>query len=180
MIILYKYYLQKSIDLVRKYQKIVLTDIFELHIIELPKLEKAFISGKIERENRKLATWCKFLINPDNMEEEEMQENEDIKKAKEELEKMRMDEYEERIAELRMKAIMDEKSGRNYEYNRGKQEGIEKGIEKGKKEGIKQGEKVGKTKIARKLLKLNMKIDEIVKITELSRDDIEKIKLQIM
>ena len=130
-----------------------MTDIFELHIIELPKLEKAFISGKIERENRKLATWCKFLINPDNMEEEEMQENEDIKKAKEELEKMRMDEYEERIAELRMKAIMDEKSGRNYEYNRGKQEGIKK--------------------IAKKLLDSGVPLEEIIKITELQKEEIE-------
>lgn len=141
----------------KKYKKIVLTDVFELHIIELPKLEK-IVKEKIPEEDKKLAIWSKFLLNPDSMGEKEMNENKDIKKAKEELEKMRQDEYEERIAELREKKIMDEKAIRAYGFD----------------EGIEQGEKKALIKVAKKMLKSGIKIEDVIKITELTKEEIEE------
>ena len=134
-----------------------MTDVFELHIIELPKLEK-FIS-KNEKKEEKLMLWAKFLLNPDSMEEEEMRENKDIKKAKEELDKMRQDEYEERIAELIEKKIMDDKAREAYVYE----------------EGFERGEKNAIIKIAKTMLEAGEKIESIMKITGLTKEEIEEI-----
>ncbi len=138
-----------------------MTDVFELHIIELPKLEK-FIS-KNEKKEEKLMLWAKFLLNPDSMEEEEMKENKDIKKAKEELDKMRQDEYEERIAELMEKKIMDDKAREAYVY----EEGFDKGIENGRK--------IATMEIAKTMLEAGEKIENIMKITGLTKEEIEEI-----
>ena len=153
--------IKKIIQKEKNYRKTILIEVFELHIIELPKLEK-FIN-KNEKREEKLMLWAKFLLNPDSMEEEEMKENKDIKKAKEELDKMRQDEYEERIAELMEKKIMDDKAREAYVY----EEGISKGIENGKKIAI--------IEIAKTMLESGGKIENIMKITGLTKEEIEEI-----
>ncbi len=150
-----------------------MTDVFELHIIELPKLEK-FIS-KNEKKEEKLMLWAKFLLNPDSMEEEEMKENKDIKKAKEELDKMRQDEYEERIAELMEKKIMDDKAREAYVYEEGYDKGVAEGIEQGIEQGIENGRKIATMKIAKTMLESGEKIENIMKITGLTKEEIEEI-----
>ena len=121
-----------------------------------------------------------------------MKSNKAVKLAKEELDKMRQDEYEERIAELRMKHIMDSKSLEEYGYDKGEKAGIEKGIEQGIEQGMKQGLKQGITQglekgrdegknemqkiIVRNMLNQNMKIEDIIKITGLTKEEIEKLK----
>ncbi len=131
--------------------------------------------------------WAKFLLNPDSMEEEEMKENKDIKKAKEELDKMRQDEYEERIAELMEKKIMDDKAREAYVYEegfdkgvaegliKGTKLGIEQGVEQGIKQGIENGKKIAIIEIAKTMLESGEKIENIVKITGLTREEIEEI-----
>ena len=153
----------------KDYRKTILTDVFELHIIELPKLEK-FIS-KNEKKEEKLMLWAKFLLNPDSMEEEEMRENKDIKKAKEELDKMRQDEYEERIAELMEKKIMDDKAREAYVY----EEGYDKGVAEGIEQGIENGRKIATMEIAKTMLEAGEKIENIMKITGLTKEEIEEI-----
>ncbi|MGN1269563.1 MAG: transposase, partial [Clostridia bacterium] len=76
--------------------------------------------------------------------------------AAEEYEILTGDEYERRLAYLRDKAIRDEKSAIESAKDLGRQE--------------------GKTKVAQKLLELGYKIEEIQKITELSKEEIEKLK----
>ena len=141
----------------KDYRKTLLTDILEIHIIELPKLKKLNIKQKT---NNNLITWAKFFVNPDMLEEEEMKSNKAVKLAKEELDKMRQDEYEERIAELRMKHIMDSKSLEEYGYD------------KGEKNGKNEMQKI----IVRNMLSQNMKIEDIVKITGLTKEEIEKLE----
>ena len=55
-----------------------------------------------------------------------MKENEEIRKAKEELDKISQDKKERRLAELREKAIMDEMAIRDSGYNDGFAEGKKK------------------------------------------------------
>ena len=100
-----------------------------------------------------------------------MSENEDIRKAKEELDKISQDEHERWLAEMREKAIMDEIALRKTGYNEGRAEGLRDG----RKEGIVEGIKEGKVEIAKILLEKNMSVDEIVEITGLSKEEIEKI-----
>lgn len=70
--------------------------------------------------------------------------------------------------------------GKAEGIEKGIEEGIEKGIEKGKKQGLKQGEKKGaqkaKIETAKKMLKENIDIQLISKVTGLSIKRIQELK----
>jgi len=72
-------------------------------------LKKQLKENKLDKKD-KIALWSIFLLNPENVGDEIMEENEDIKLAKEELEKIKKDKQEQRLAELRMKYILDQNS----------------------------------------------------------------------
>lgn len=157
-----------------------LTDKLEIHIIELPKIRK---NRKAYIEN-KVAQWMLFLNNPNDKEVESIVEkNEPIKEAMQKLKHMSEDEELRRVAELRQKAIMDEKAIKQRAMEVGLEEGRQRGIKEGKEEGRKEGRKEGikegrneKTKeIAKKMLAENIEIEVIEKITGLSRQEIENI-----
>ena len=163
----------------KKFPQIVLTNVFELHIIELPKIRRQLKKMNLVEEEKELLKWIKFLINPKGLGESEMGENEALKKAKEEFDNIQNDEYEQRMAELRMKHIMDTKAIEEYGYDKGLEDGIkqgkEEGIRQGKEEGIRQGLEQGKIQIVKKLLEKGRSIEEIMELTDLKREDIEKI-----
>ena len=80
-----------------------------------------------------------------------MKENEEIRKAKEELEYLTGDEEVRRLAELREKAIRDEITNLNGAIRENKLE------------------------IAKKLKDMNIKIEDIEKATGLTKEEIEKL-----
>ena len=85
-------------------KKQILTDHFELVIIELPKALKAYKKNK----NNELLQWLMFLDNAKSEEVTQiMEENEDIKEAKEELEKISQDDILRRRALSRTLDIAD-------------------------------------------------------------------------
>ena len=73
------------------------------------------------------------------------------------------DEEERRIAELREKAIRDEKTN------------LRGAREEGMKEGRAEGEKNKQLEIAKKMKKMNMSIETIAQITGLTKQEIEEI-----
>ena len=137
------------------HRKIILTDILELNIIELPKT----VYEIKEDYNKELLNWLKFIKNPEMIGEKEMEKNPELKKAKEEYGKFNQDEHEKYIAELRDRYVREKKTA----YV----EGIE--------DGIKQGEKEKAIKTARKLLKVGMSINQISEITELTKEEIKNL-----
>jgi len=143
----------------KDFSKIVLTEVLELHIISLPKLVKLAEKNKLPKEERKLESWVKFMLNPKELEEVDMEENEALKKAKEEFDTLSQDEYEQRIAELREKGRMDRMARERYV----------------RKQGIEEE----KEKIAIKMLKDFEDIEKIIKYTELSREEIERLKQEM-
>ena len=82
--------------------------------------------------------------------------NEEIEKAKKELEKLAMNPEDRELYELRLKAIRDEMNIRHSGYIDGKAD--------------------GKTEIAKNLLKKQMPIQDIAEVTGLSIEEIEKLK----
>ena len=88
-----------------------------------------------------------------------MENNEEIKEAMEELEEVSKIKQLRRIAELKDKAIRDEKNGLRH----------------AKEEGIKEGEKNKQIEIAKKLLKERMDTEKISLIVGLSKEEIEKL-----
>ena len=95
-------------------------------------------------------------------------ENTGIKKAKEVLKAISQDEEEVRKAELREKYIRDQHAIMLA--------GIEQGIKQGIKQGIEQGIMQEKKQIVKNLLEISTPIEQIEKITGLSKEEIEKIK----
>ena len=141
----------------------ILTEVCEIHIISLVKLMELIKSQKIDVQEKGLLQWTKFLITPEELEVREMENNEAIKKAIEELEKMQEDSHEKYLAELRLKHLLDTESIREG--------GFEEGLEKGKREKQLQ--------IAKKLLQKGISIEVIMDSTELTRQEIEILKNEI-
>ena len=140
-----------------KYYKIKLTDYFELYIIELPKAIKEYEKNKEDE----VLQWMMFLENPETEEVAQiMEENEDIKKAKEELDRISQDDL------LRRRLLKAELLRMDQEQRE------DDAMAKGKREG-KQEEK---TEIAKNLLKEKVSLEIIMKATGLTKEEIEKIR----
>lgn len=166
---------------------LILTNELEMHIIELPKIRKMSKNGKKDA----IIDWMLFLDNPNNKEVSEiMKTNREIEEAMQKLEEITSDEELMRIIDLRRKAILDENQRRYIAekerkeaveeavkegLERGMKQGIEQGIKKGIEQGIEQGTKNEKFRIAKNLISLKYEIDNIVKITGLSKEEIETI-----
>ena len=144
----------------REYLYKILTDKIEIHFIQIPKFKKQRKDMKT-----KLDMWMDFISQIDEKEvKNAMSKNKEIKKAQEEYEYLTGDEEERRIAFLREKAIRDE----NSIFDAGKDIGRKEGIEIGKEQTQKE--------IVKTMTKENMPIETIIKVTKLSREEIEKIQ----
>lgn len=137
-----------------EYQKVILTDVMEIYIIELPKFEKY----KKKTNNSELNGWIKFINNPEVIKMEEV--NKDVNKAKKVLEEISQDEHERYLAELRQKYIMDQKAIEDAGFDKGLRAGIEQNT----------------IAIAKKMIEQDIDIKIISKITGLSIDKIKNLK----
>ena len=98
------------------------TDIFEIHIVELPKLPQT-------DDGTDLYDWIRF-IKADNKGEFEMlaQQSQYLKTAFEKLEEISADQEKRLEYTARQKALYDYNTYMEESYERGVEEGIEKGI----------------------------------------------------
>ena len=145
----------------------ILTDRFELVIIELPKAKRIYE----KRQDNKISQWMMFLDNPNSKEVYNiMEKNEDIRKANEELKQVSGDYELRRIAELKEKYRRDEKAALDYAIEKGQKEGFEKGFE----EGIEQRN----IEIAKNLLESKIDLDIIIESTGLTKETILELKKQ--
>lgn len=138
------------------YGNVILTDVIEIYIIELSKVEK-YKNGK------PLDLWVEFIKNPKVID----MSNGEIKKAKEILEKISQDKNERYLAELREKYIMDQKAIEGAGYDKGLNDGV--------KQGRKQGEEKKTIELAKKMKQQGIDIEVIKKITGLSLDKINEL-----
>ena len=139
-----------------------LTDIQEIHFIELPKLPKdAEIKDVFD-------AWMEFIENPISSKLEKAELTiEEIREAKNELLKLSANDKERMKYEDRKAALLDKVSAiENAE---------EKGIEIGREIGKKEGEKNKAIEIAKNSLKAGIDIDTIISITGLKRSEIENL-----
>ena len=155
-------------------RKTILTNDLELHILEIPKIKVEGI------EITDLIKWLKFIDNPKSKEVEGyMKENVAIKEANEKLDKMLEDEHLRKIAEWREMAIIEENSMKKSAYKKGREEGEISGEARGKKLGVIQGKQLGarekQLETAKKLKDLNVDLNIIIKSTDLTKEEIEKL-----
>ena len=159
-----------------KNPQLVLTEEAEFIILELPKVRREYEKNK---DNAK-AQWMMFLDDPNREEVREiMEKNEDIKEAVVKVHEMSEDEKIRRLADLREKAIMDEKAISKAGYRRGMEQGLEDGMKMGMEQGIKQGiekgERKQKEEIAKKLKAMKISLNQIKEATGLSEDEINNL-----
>ena len=149
---------------------LVLTDKIEIDIIELSKVKDEYEKNK---QNKK-AQWALFINDSNNKEVGEiMKSNEDIEEAVVTVHKMTEDEKMRRIADLREKAILDEKAIRRKGYQDGKSEGREEGL----KEGRKEGRETERKENAKRMKALNLSDEYICEILNISKEELEKLLL---
>ena len=136
-----------------------MTDYFEIIIIEIPKVVKAYQ----KTPNDEVLQWMLFLDNPEKEEVARiMEENKDIKEAKEELERISQDDILRRKALNRTLEIADKLQLKKE---------AEEALEKGKNIGLK--EKTNEVVI--KLKEMNLPIEQIAKAVELNEEDVKEI-----
>ena len=150
----------------------VMTDKKELHFLELPKL----IENK-EEGNKRLRQWLEFIYNKRKGEiEMAVKENEKIAKAQVEYKYLTGDEKVQRLAFLRDKWESDHKSELNWEKREAEKRGEKRGEIRGKKLGEEMGRLQEKRQIVIKMLKENYEDEIIIKITDINKGELEKLK----
>ncbi|MCT4508494.1 MAG: Rpn family recombination-promoting nuclease/putative transposase [Tepidibacter sp.] len=132
-----------------------LTDIMEIHFIEIPKLKKD------SDEKDMLVAWTEFLKNPESEKVRKLEMSiEEIKEAKDELVKLSNNDEQRMIYEIRSKILKDKVSA----------------LSKAKNDGIKQGLQQGIIETAKNLLKLGMEISFVKEVTKLSEKEIINLR----
>lgn len=137
------------------YKDMILTDDFEIHIVELPKYIQM-------RKNKKCKNiWLEFLLEPEGKEVlEAMKECKEVGEARKKWRKITSDEIiRDRALRLEI-AELD----RNTDLYYARKSGLEEGIEK------------QNIAIAKKMLEQNLDMDIIVKTTGLSEEKVLELK----
>ena len=152
----------------KDYTNKILTPVEKIVILELPKFKKY----KSKTQNQELKNWVEFIINP----EKKMQgESKEIEKARDVLEMMSQDKNERYLAELRQKYIMDQKAIEDAGYDKGYDFGYDSGYNSGHDSGTLEGKRKEKLEIAKKMKSRKIDIDDIIEITGLTKEEIEKL-----
>ena len=147
--------IREEVNLEKHREYEVLTGI-KWYFIELPKFRK-----QNPDMNEKINQWLAFIDDYDReMVKVAEEKNEKLKKARIEMNYLTEEAETRRLAELREKWEMDRVSAINHATRK----------------GIEEGEKKNSIVIAKKLLKLNMPLEQIIEITELTKEEIENIK----
>ncbi|MGC5816171.1 Rpn family recombination-promoting nuclease/putative transposase [Clostridium perfringens] len=144
-----------------------LTDLQEIHFIELPKFNEIGNKEYVENVEKMdaLEKWLEFLVEPESNTVRQLElSNEEIKLAKSELYRLSMDSKEREQYNMREKAIYDRISA------------LENAEAKGKREGKLEGKLESKLEVVRESLSQGLEISLISKITGLSEEEILKIK----
>ena len=133
------------------------TDLLEIDILEFKKVP--------EKDKSNLATWLRFLNTDDREELDKMAvRNEAFKSAVCKYMELTYDEAIRMLAEENEKAWKDRQAELDY--------AMDEGIQKGRVEGKHNRE----IEIAKKMLLKNKNIEEIIDFTDLTKEEIEKLR----
>ena len=163
-------------------QDMYATKYLEMHVIELPKFKK-----KNPEIHTKLEQWLWLFIGGEEEVKKASKVNKEIERINKKLASISLSREERNNYEFRLKAIRDEISAIDYATKKGLQqgrkEGIQQGIEQGIQESVEKGKEEGKNiakmEIIKEMLKNDINIEQIEKITKFPKEEIEKIRKDI-
>ena len=149
-------YVTETVRVVRTNKEYELNNIVKYYFIELEKFRKN--NPNMEEE---INQWLAFIdMERGDLLEMAKKKNKEIKEATEAYEVLTGDDEIKRIAEIRLMSQLEEQSA----LATARDNGTKKGLELGKKE------------IAKRMLQKGKNIDEIVEMTGLSKEEIERLK----
>lgn len=133
----------------------IATEDIEMHFIELPKFKK-----KNPEISSKLEQWLWVLLGEEEKIKMAERKNKEIKKAIKELDEISMTDSEREMYESRLK----------WEYT------YKSGIAGAREAGIKEGIRQKAEDVAKQMLKKNIDINTIIACTDLTEEEIKKLK----
>ena len=138
-----------------EFKDTILTEDIEMHVLEIPKINDN------EMLKDELVQWLRFIKEPENERVGAfMKENKYLKQARRELEHLSGDPDFKRLLESRAGFLRD----------------VDAKMYVSKEEGKQEGKQEEKEEIAKKLINKGMSIEEIVEITGLTKEEIEKLE----
>lgn len=148
-----------------------LTDIEEIHFIEIPKLKDLDDDANIDTIDM-LTAWIEFLKDPESNVVRKLEfSKEEIKEAKDELYRLSRDKKELELYNLREKSFFDKISA----LSNAEEKGREQGLEEGREQGLEEGKLLERINIAKNLLDV-LDNETISLKTGLSVEEIEKLR----
>ncbi|MGB8957322.1 MAG: Rpn family recombination-promoting nuclease/putative transposase [Tumebacillaceae bacterium] len=155
-------------------ESFLLTDVMEIHFIEIPKLMVKWEQGTVHPQQDALVRWLLLLEADDNVEiRRELEaialEDPVIQRAFDVWEELSRDDKKWWEYESRRKAMIDKWSAEKEAELR-----EQKALEKGLQEGLQEA----KLEIALKLLARDMTIDEVAELSGLPIKQVEQLKAQ--
>jgi predicted transposase/invertase (TIGR01784 family) len=157
-----------------------LTDILEIHFLELKKLEKLntldFTETKSIDELTPMEQWLTFIATDDRRVLKMLSEkNKEIKKAFELVDVMSQSEVDRRAYEAREASLHYEATIKQGYYKLGREEGKAEGKEEGREEGKEEGKEEIALKVVRNALSKGFTPEEVADITGISVDEQKRL-----
>ena len=165
-------YITETVRVVSNHKEYELNNAVKYYYIELEKFRKQNPDMQDERNQ-----WLAFIdMERGDLLEMAKKENKEIKDAVKDYEVLTGDEEIKRLTEVRLMSELEEQSALATARAKGTEEGLKQGKEEGLKLGKEEGLKQGKEEIAKKLLEMNLPLKQIIEVTGLSKEEIEKIE----
>ena len=161
---------EKQIEMGYEKEQELLTDRIEIHYIELKKFIK-----KNSKMSSKLEQWLWLIVGEEEKVKMASEKNKTIEKVVEDLDEMSADENERLEAYKRQVNMLYDKIEKEEWKKEGREEGREEGLEEGRNEGI----QMEKEKNALKMLQEGIDINIIMKVTGLTEEKIEELKINL-
>ena len=152
-------------------------DAFELHFFNLSKLKEDVMLHSMEE----IEKWLLFIkTNKDRVRDELATGNTAMQKANEALKHFYLTDEDRRAYLIVSQAMSDRASIIGESTRTGIQQGLQQGLKQGLQQGLQQGREEGsyqaKIETAKKLLDMNLSLENIAIATGLTQEEIEQLK----
>ncbi|MGP1595251.1 MAG: Rpn family recombination-promoting nuclease/putative transposase [Treponema sp.] len=158
----------------------VLTDVLEVHFLDLRAAKKVKEDGKAEGKHGQLVNWLRFIGATDREERAMLATTSPVlQMLNEKIDVLTLSPIERKLYESRMKLKSDITTISETQFNAGMQQGIQQGkslgLAEGKLIGLAEGSLQKAFETAKLLKQFGDSVQKIVQVTGLTEQEVEKI-----
>lgn len=165
-------YVTETVRVAKADKEYEINNTIKYYYIELEKFR-----NQNPNMEEKINQWLAFIdMERGDLLEMAKEKNKEIKEATDAYEELTGDDEIKRIAEIRLMSELEEQSALATARAKGTEEGLRQGKEEGLKQGKEEGKKQKQNEIAKRMLSKGINIEEIIELTKLSKEEIEKLK----